>query len=113
MVTEYGMSDVLGPAAARRRPKTSCSSARTCGHEANYSEAVAATVDGEVARLLDDAHTEAATLARRAPRPSLDRAGRPPRSSVETLDEDELVALRGADTTEASRVTDDRNRPST
>jgi cell division protease FtsH len=96
MVTEFGMSDTLGPqrfATAEDEPFLG----REIGHAAGTSEVVASTVDSEIARFLDDAHQRALDLltARRA---SLDAlAAR--LIEVETLDEDELVALV-ADTTE-------------
>ncbi len=82
MVTEYGMSDRLGPrklGEERNAPFLG----RDLGHEPNYSDEVAASIDAEVRRLLDEAHIEAreilelhrATLDRLAD--ALDRARDP------------------------------------
>ena len=59
MVTEYGMSDKLGPHAARRASTARSSSAATSATQADYSDEVAARIDNEMRRLIDDAHDEA------------------------------------------------------
>jgi cell division protease FtsH len=58
MVTEYGMSDRLGPQKLGERQRE-VFLGKEVGHEANYSDAVAAQIDEEVGRLLEAAHTEA------------------------------------------------------
>ncbi|WP_208027586.1 ATP-dependent zinc metalloprotease FtsH [Rhabdothermincola sediminis] len=58
MVTQYGMSDALGPQQLGMRT-TEPFLAREHGHEVNYSDAIAAAIDTEVRRLLDEAHDEA------------------------------------------------------
>ena len=56
MVTEYGMSDALGPQQLGPEARRGRSSAGTCGHQANYADEVAGRIDDEVRRLIDDAH---------------------------------------------------------
>jgi cell division protease FtsH len=58
MVTEYGMSDALGPQRLGDGQRE-VFLGKEVGHEANYSDAVAARIDAEVSRLLDAAHDEA------------------------------------------------------
>ena len=58
MVTEYGMSDALGPQQLGQK-KGEVFLGRDFGHQANYSDEVAARIDAEVRKLIDDAHTEA------------------------------------------------------
>jgi len=58
MVTEYGMSDALGP---RKLGETQREAflARDHGHQANYSDHLATMIDDEVRKLIDEAHEEA------------------------------------------------------
>ena len=58
MVTQYGMSDALGPQQLGRRSGEPFLGREMAG-EPDYSEEVAAAIDAEVARLVDEAHTEA------------------------------------------------------
>src|SRR3546814_3677763 len=58
MVTQYGMSDILGPQQFGK-VKGEVFLGREQGHEADYSAEVAATVDSEVRRLIDTAHDRA------------------------------------------------------
>jgi len=58
MVTEYGMSDSLGPQQLGRKDGE-VFLGRDYGHEPNYSDNVATLIDGEVRRLIDEAHAEA------------------------------------------------------
>jgi cell division protease FtsH len=58
MVTEYGMSDEIGPQQLGHK-SGEVFLGRELGHQANYSEEVAAHIDAEVRRLLDEAHAEA------------------------------------------------------
>ena len=58
MVTQYGMSDTLGPQQLGSRTGEPFLG-KEMGHEVNYSDEVAAAIDGEVGRLLDEAHAEA------------------------------------------------------
>jgi cell division protease FtsH len=58
MVTEFGMSDTLGP---RKLGDTQREVflGRDQGHQANYSDDLATAIDDEVRKLVDDAHEEA------------------------------------------------------
>src|SRR3546814_8418068 len=57
MVTQYGMSDILGPQQFGK-VKGEVFLGREQGHEADYSAEVAATVDSEVRRLIrSEEHT--------------------------------------------------------
>jgi cell division protease FtsH len=70
MVTQYGMSDVLGPqqfGSARGEPFAG----KDQPHDTNYSDETAAGIDAEVRRLLDEAHDEALEILS-LHRPSLD-----------------------------------------
>ncbi|HSS11309.1 MAG TPA: ATP-dependent zinc metalloprotease FtsH [Acidimicrobiales bacterium] len=61
MVTEYGMSDLLGPQQLGQK-SGEVFLGRDFGHQANYSEQVAASIDAEVRRLIDDAHERARAI---------------------------------------------------
>src|SRR5438270_491482 len=58
MVTEYGMSDALGPQQLGQR-EGEVFLGRELTHQTNYSQEVAAVVDHEVRRLIDEAHDRA------------------------------------------------------
>jgi cell division protease FtsH len=58
MVTQYGMSDTLGPQQLGSRTGEPFLG-KEVGHEVNYSDEVAAAIDSEIRRLLDEAHAEA------------------------------------------------------
>jgi len=98
MVTEFGMSDALGPqrfSNADDEPFLG----REIGHGVGTSEVVASTVDREIARFLNDAHQCARKLLTER-RSSLDALA-VRLIEIETMDEDDLVALL-ADTTEGA-----------
>ena len=61
MVTQYGMSDRLGPQQLGK-VKGEVFLGRDMGHEADYSPEVASVVDSEVRRLIDSAHDRARTI---------------------------------------------------
>ena len=61
MVTEYGMSDDIGPQQLGQK-NGEVFLGRELGHQANYSDQVAANIDAEVRRLIDEAHAEAAEI---------------------------------------------------
>src|SRR4051812_6635465 len=61
MVTQYGMSDVLGPQQLGSQ-QTEIFLGRDYGHQANYSDEVAARIDGEVRELIDTAHMTARAI---------------------------------------------------
>src|SRR5438105_1805047 len=58
MVTEYGMSDLIGPQQLGHK-NGEVFLGRDLGHQPNYSGEVAARIDAEVRRLIDESHTEA------------------------------------------------------
>src|SRR5204862_7267453 len=58
MVTEYGMSDLLGPQQLGQK-QGEIFLGRDYGHQANYSDEVAARIDAEIRQLIDDANAEA------------------------------------------------------
>ncbi|MDQ1426535.1 MAG: cell division protease FtsH, partial [Acidimicrobiaceae bacterium] len=61
MVTEYGMSDLLGPQQLGQK-SGEVFLGRDFGHQPNYSEQVAASIDAEVRRLIDDSHDRARSI---------------------------------------------------
>src|SRR5438477_3417766 len=61
MVTEFGMSDAIGPQQLGQK-NGEVFLGRDFGHQANYSEEVAGNIDAEVRRLIDQAHQEAADI---------------------------------------------------
>jgi len=58
MVTEYGMSDEIGPQQLGQK-NSEVFLGRELGHQANYSDHVAAKIDAEIRLLIDEAHDEA------------------------------------------------------
>jgi cell division protease FtsH len=61
MVTEWGMSDDLGPLKLGEQ-SGEVFLGRDLGHQANYSEQVATRIDAEVRRLIETAHAEARSI---------------------------------------------------
>ena len=90
MVTEYGMSDTLGPQRLGNK-SGEVFLGKDQGHEANYSDEVAAQIDGEVQELVDAAHDEARELLT-IHRDVLDRLA-DSLMEHETLEGDELDAI--------------------
>jgi cell division protease FtsH len=100
MVTEYGMSDGLGPQQLGQRDGE-VFLGRDFGHQANYSEEVAAAIDREVRALIDEAHDRARAILNRH-RAVLEEMARQ-LVEKETLDTMELADLLGPlDTWEAN-----------
>ena len=58
MVTEYGMSDVLGPITFGRNHEHQVFLGRDFVRDRNYSEEVAAAIDKEVRRIIEDAYAK-------------------------------------------------------
>ena len=58
MVTQYGMSETLGPVTLGQRDAQPFLG-RELGHQADYSDEVASRIDAEVRHLIDEAHDEA------------------------------------------------------
>ncbi|MGI8984512.1 MAG: ATP-dependent zinc metalloprotease FtsH [Acidimicrobiales bacterium] len=92
MVTEYGMSDEIGPQQLGQK-NGEVFLGREFGHQANYSDQVAANIDSEVRRLIDEAHNEAAEIIIEH-REVLDRLA-DALIEKETLDTPEVMALLG------------------
>jgi cell division protease FtsH len=92
MVTEFGMSDTIGPIRLGQA-EHEVFLGRDYGHAANYSDDVAATVDAEVRALVDGAHREAEAILR-AHRATLD-ALVAQLVEKETLDTSELAEIFG------------------
>jgi cell division protease FtsH len=63
MVTQYGMSDVLGPQTFGEKEEL-VFLGREIGEQRNYSEDIAEAIDKEVRRLVDEAYTQATTIIR-------------------------------------------------
>ncbi|MEO7836154.1 MAG: AAA family ATPase, partial [Acidimicrobiales bacterium] len=61
MVTQYGMSDALGPQQLGQQ-NGEVFLGRDFGHQPNYSDEVASRIDAEVRRLIDNAHDEALSI---------------------------------------------------
>jgi cell division protease FtsH len=70
MVTEYGMSDLIGPQQLGQK-HGEVFLGRDMGHQANYSDEVAARIDAEVRALIDRAHVLARQILT-VHRPTLD-----------------------------------------
>jgi len=90
MVTEYGMSDEIGPQQLGQK-NGEVFLGREFGHQANYSDQVAANIDSEVRRFLDEAHSEAAEILIEH-RATLDRLA-DALIEKETLDTPEVMAI--------------------
>jgi cell division protease FtsH len=92
MVTEYGMSDLIGPQQLGQK-NGEVFLGRDLGHQPNYSEEVAARIDAEVRRLIDEAHTEALDVLTEN-RKVLDQLAKA-LVEKETLDTPEVMAILG------------------
>jgi cell division protease FtsH len=90
MVTEYGMSDKLG-LIRFGNPHSEVFLGKEMGHEVNYSDAIAATIDAEVRKLVETAHTEARDVLTQN-RSTLDRLAEA-LIEMETLEEKELAEI--------------------
>jgi len=58
MITEYGMSEILGPITFGRRQDQQVFLGRDIARDRNYSEEVAYAIDKEVRRLIEDAYAK-------------------------------------------------------
>ncbi len=67
MVTEYGMSDRLGPVALGHKEEL-VFLGREIGEQKNYSEKIAEAIDEEIRRLIDDGLRAGGEDHHRAPR---------------------------------------------
>ena len=92
MVTQYGMSDALGPQKFGNRNEE-VFLGKEFGHEQDYSETIARAIDDEVRALVDVAHTEAQMILTHHLE-TLDALA----SALiekETLDHDQLMSILG------------------
>lgn len=64
MITEYGMSEVLGPITFGRRQEQQVFLGRDISRDRNYSEEVAYSIDKEVRRLIEEAYAKTEELLR-------------------------------------------------
>ena len=62
MITQYGMSDVLGPIAFGEGQDHQVFLGRDINHQRNYSEEVASDIDKEVRKYMEDAYEACRTL---------------------------------------------------
>ncbi len=62
MVTEYGMSEELGPLSFGSRREDIVFLGRDLGHDRDYSEEIAALIDREVRRIVDESYERAKNL---------------------------------------------------
>ncbi len=93
MVTQYGMSDELGPQQFGK-VKAEVFLGRDMGHEADYSPHVAGIVDAEVRRLIDTAHDRARSILT-THRDTLDVLAQA-LVDKETLEDSDLAEIFGA-----------------
>jgi cell division protease FtsH len=107
MVTEYGMSDEIGPQQLGQK-NGEVFLGRDLGHQANYSDHVAAKIDAEVRRLIDEAHGEARDILV-THRKALDRLA-DALVEKETLDTPEVMELFADVPKRPSRVAADPRR---
>src|SRR5579871_5892852 len=92
MVTEFGMSETLGPIKFGQEERE-VFLGRDYGHQANYSEEVATRIDAEIRGLVEAAHADALAILR-AHRATLDRLAER-LVEKETLDQSDLAELMG------------------
>jgi cell division protease FtsH len=92
MVTEYGMSDLLGPLKLGEK-QGEVFLGRDFGHQANYSDEVAGRIDAEIRVIIDTAHSEARAILTKH-RATLDRMAAA-LMEKETLDTPDLMAIMG------------------
>ena len=90
MVTQYGMSDVLGPQTFGEKEEL-IFLGREIGEQRNYSEEIAEAIDREVRKLVDEAHLRATTIIRES-RAKLDELARR-LIEHETVDASEFQAM--------------------
>jgi cell division protease FtsH len=101
MVTEYGMSDLIGPQQLGHK-NGEVFLGRDLGHQPNYSDEVAARIDAEVRRLIDEAHIEALDILTEN-RKTLDKLAKA-LVERETLDTPEVMEVLGPVSKRPSRT---------
>src|SRR5580658_7459643 len=92
MVTEFGMSESLGPIKFGQAERE-VFLGRDYGHQANYSDEVANRIDSEIRNLVETAHREADAVLR-AHRATLDLLAEQ-LIEIETLGQEELAEILG------------------
>jgi cell division protease FtsH len=92
MVTEFGMTDALGPQQLGQKDSEPFLG-RDPGHRRDYSDEVAARIDAEVRALIEHAHAEAAEILRQH-RQTLDRLA-DALVERETVDTPDLIEIFG------------------
>jgi cell division protease FtsH len=92
MVTEYGMSDEIGPQQLGQK-NGEVFLGRDLGHQPNYSDEMAARIDAEVRKLIDEAHVEALSVLTEN-RKVLDRLAKA-LVERETLDTPDVMEILG------------------
>jgi cell division protease FtsH len=90
MVTEYGMSDTLGPLTLGQR-QGEVFLGRDLGAQADYSDQVAFEIDTEVRRLIDEAHDEALEILQ-AQKRKLDQIAAA-LIERETIEKEDLISI--------------------
>jgi len=90
MVTQYGMSDVLGPQTFGEKEEL-IFLGREIGEQRNYSEEIAEEIDREVRKLVHEAYQRARTIIRES-RAKLDELARR-LIDHETVDANEFLAI--------------------
>ncbi|HEX6595840.1 MAG TPA: ATP-dependent zinc metalloprotease FtsH [Acidimicrobiales bacterium] len=107
MVTEYGMSDEIGPQQLGQK-NGEVFLGRDIGHQPNYSDHVAAKIDAEVRRLIEEAHDEAREILV-THRKTLDNLAQA-LIEKETLDTPEVMEILGDVAERPSRTSGDARR---
>ncbi|MBV8299802.1 MAG: ATP-dependent zinc metalloprotease FtsH [Candidatus Eremiobacteraeota bacterium] len=92
MVTQYGMSDILGPI-QYGKGNHQVFLGRDFGEDRNYSEEIAGKIDAEVRRIIDDCYSD----ARRLLETNWDKVERMANSLLEheTVEAEEVMAILG------------------
>jgi cell division protease FtsH len=91
MVTEFGMSDAVGAVSYNGHKRAAFLEAPFAPERGNYAEQTAQTIDGEVKRILSEAHDEARRLLKQH-RDVLDRLSER-LLEKEVVEADELKAI--------------------
>lgn len=107
MITQYGMSDLLGPIAFGKAHDQQIFLGRDINHERNYSEEVASEIDKEVRRYIEDAYEK----CRKILMENLDKLHVIAKALMEkeTLEADELKQLMEKGYISADKSTDNND----
>jgi cell division protease FtsH len=110
MITEYGMSEVLGPITFGRRQEQQVFLGRDISRDRNYSEEVASSIDKEVRRLIEAAYTKTEEMLKE----NIDKLHLVANALLEheTLEGDQLAQLlNDGKITEKAKNSDDNPPP--